>query len=151
MASSRPRGSAPSRWLRIGIPALLVLIWVVGGSIGGPYFGKVDEVSTNDQSSFLPQSAAATRVNERLADFLGDDSIPAVVVFEGEAPIDDAQRTALQAVSDDIAGFDGVLVGGAASPPDLLGRARAAGIAVVMEVLLSRGGRQPAGGSPGSA
>ena len=40
---------------------LLVLIWLVGGSIGGPYFGKIDEVSTNDQSSFLPSSAEATQ------------------------------------------------------------------------------------------
>jgi putative drug exporter of the RND superfamily len=45
---------APSRWLRVGIPVVLVLVWLVGGSIGGPYFGKVDEVATNDQSSFLP-------------------------------------------------------------------------------------------------
>ena len=61
----------PTRWLRIGIPVLLVLIWLVGGSIGGPYFGKVDEVATNDQSSFLPSSAEATQVQERLADFTG--------------------------------------------------------------------------------
>lgn len=111
MASSSPRGSAPSRWLRIGIPALLVLVWVVGGSIGGPYFGKVDEVSTNDQSSFLPQSAAATQVNERLTDFLGDDSIPAVVVIAGSGPLDDAQLADLQTVTDDIAALDGVLDG----------------------------------------
>ena len=70
----------PTRWLRIGIPVLLVLIWLVGGSIGGPYFGKVDEVATNDQSSFLPSSAEATQVQDRLADFTGGDTIPAAVV-----------------------------------------------------------------------
>ena len=62
------RHRQPTRWLRIGIPVLLVLVWLVGGSIGGPYFGKVDEVSTNDQSSFLPESADATQVSERLPD-----------------------------------------------------------------------------------
>jgi RND superfamily putative drug exporter len=114
--SSSPRSDpSPSRWLRIGIPVLLVLVWIVGGSIGGPYFGKVDEVSTNDQSSFLPQSAPATQVNERLTDFLGDDSIPAVVVVEGESAIDDVQLADLQTVTDDIAGLDGVLDG--VSPP----------------------------------
>ena len=115
MASSSPSGSSPTRWLRIGIPVLLALIWIVGGSVGGPYFGKVDEVSTNDQSSFLPQSAAATQVNERLTDFLGDDSIPAVVVIEGSAALDEAQRAELQTVTDDIAALDGVLDG--VSPP----------------------------------
>lgn len=115
MASSSPTGSSPTRWLRIGIPVLLVLIWIIGGSVGGPYFGKVDEVSTNDQSSFLPQSAAATQVNERLTDFLGDDSIPAVVVIEGESEIDETQLAELQTVTDDIAALDGVLDG--VSPP----------------------------------
>jgi RND superfamily putative drug exporter len=117
MASSSPTGSSPTRWLRIGIPVLLVLIWIVGGSVGGPYFGKVDEVSTNDQSSFLPQSAPATQVNERLTDFLGDDSIPAVVVIEGDSAIDDPQVVELQTVADDIAALDGVLDG--VSPPIL--------------------------------
>ena len=56
------RTDTPTRWLRIGIPVLLVLIWLVGGSIGGPYFGKIDEVATNDQSSFLPSSAESTQV-----------------------------------------------------------------------------------------
>ena len=61
----------PTRWVRIGIPVVLILIWLVGGSIGGPYFGKVDEVSSNDQSSYLPQSADATEVSERLPGLVG--------------------------------------------------------------------------------
>lgn len=106
-----------SRWLRIGIPSLLVLIWVVGGSIGGPYFGKVDEVATNDQSSFLPQSADATRVSERLPDFVGAEAIPAIVVAEttdGSA-LSDAQRSELQTLTSEIAALDGIR--GETSPP----------------------------------
>lgn len=105
----------PSRWLRIGIPVLLVLIWLAGGSIGGPYFGKVDQVSTNDQSSFLPESAASTRVNEQLPDFLGSDSIPAVVVVSGDGALTEAQLAQLQTIADDIARIPGVLDG--VSPP----------------------------------
>jgi len=105
----------PTRWLRIGIPVLLILVWLVGGSIGGPYFGKVDEVATNDQSSFLPESAEATQVSERLPDFLGDDSIPAVVVAAGETALSDADLTDIQTLADDIADVDGVLEG--VSPP----------------------------------
>lgn len=112
---ARTSSSSPTRWLRIGIPVLLALVWIIGGSIGGPYFGKVDEVSTNDQSSFLPQSAAATQVNERLSDFLGDDSIPAVVVVASDSALTEAQLTELQTVTDDIAALPGVLDG--VSPP----------------------------------
>ena len=117
MTSPRPTHSQPTRWLRVGIPVLLVLIWLVGGSIGGPYFGKVDEVATNDQSSFLPQSADATQVSERLPDFLGADTIPAVVVVAGEEALTDDELASVQTLSDDIAGIDGVQDG--VSPPIL--------------------------------
>lgn len=117
MTSHRPSRTQPTRWLRVGIPVLLVLIWLVGGSIGGPYFGKVDEVATNDQSSFLPQSADATQVSERLPDFLGADTIPAVVVVTGEGALTDDELASVQTLSDDIAGIDGVQDG--VSPPIL--------------------------------
>ena len=83
MKQLRRSDRQPTRWLRIGIPVVLVLVWLIGGSVGGPYFGKVDEVATNDQSSFLPESADATQVSEQLPDFLGSDTIPAVVVVTG--------------------------------------------------------------------
>jgi RND superfamily putative drug exporter len=105
----------PTRWLRIGIPIVLALVWLVGGAVGGPYFGKVGEVSTNDQSSFLPQSADATQVSERLADFTGGDTIPAVVVVAGESALTDDEIAALQTVSADIGALDGV--SGDVSPP----------------------------------
>ena len=119
--------------MRVGIPSLLVLLWVVGGSIGGPFFGKVDEVATNDQSSFLPQSADATRVSERLTDFTGSDTIPAIVVSstsDGSA-LSDAQVTALQTLATDIAAVEGV--SGDASPPVVSDDGRAAQIFVPID------------------
>ncbi|MCM1951426.1 MMPL family transporter, partial [Streptomyces sp. G2] len=107
----------PTRWLRIGIPVLLVLVWLAVGSLGGPYFGKVDEVSSNDRSTFLPESADATQVNGRLADFLGDESIPAVVVVTGDGELTDDQIADVQAFVDDVAGLDDVA--GDVSPPIL--------------------------------
>src|SRR6187431_1187304 len=98
----------PTRWVRIGIPVVLILIWLIGGSIGGPYFGKVDEVSSNDQSSYLPETADATAVSERLPDFLGGDSIPAVVVVTGEGVLTDDELTALQGLPDELAAIDGI-------------------------------------------
>ncbi|KAA9085561.1 MMPL family transporter [Microbacterium radiodurans] len=100
--------------MRIGIPALLVLIWLVGGTVGGPYFGKVDEVATNDQSSFLPASADATKVNERLGDFTEADEIPAVVVAASDTPLDDTQLGEIAALAVAISQVSGV---GEISPP----------------------------------
>lgn len=98
----------PTRWLRIGIPVLVVLIWLVGGSIGGPYFGKVDEVATNDQSSFLPSSAESTQVQERLATFTGGDSIPAVVVITGDGVLTQTQLGDIGELTTTLSGVDGV-------------------------------------------
>ena len=103
-----------TRWVRVGIPALLVLIWLVGGAIGGPYLGKVDEVATNDQSTFLPSSAEATRVIERLPDFTDGDTIPAVVVITSETGFDEARLVELRSLADAISALDAV---GQTSPP----------------------------------
>ena len=48
------------KWLRVLLPAARILIWLAGAGIGGPYFGKVGEVASNDQPSYLPSSADAT-------------------------------------------------------------------------------------------
>ena len=53
-----------TRLARIAIPVALILIWLVGAAVGGPYFGRIEEVATNDQSTFLPTSAEATVVGE---------------------------------------------------------------------------------------
>ncbi len=88
---------------------LLVLVWLVGGSVGGPYFGRVDEVSSNDQSTYLPQSADATKVSDRLADFVGGDSIPAVIVVTGDAALTDDQLADLQTFATGLGDIDGVV------------------------------------------
>jgi len=108
LRSDSRTSTQPTRWLRIGIPVLLILVWFVGGSIGGPYFGKVDEVSTNDQSSYLPQSADATEVSERLSDFVGSDTIPAVVVVTGEGELSEDDLASIQDLADDFAEIEGV-------------------------------------------
>lgn len=105
----------PAGWLRIGIPAVLVLVWLAAAAIGGPYFGKVDEVSSNEQSAYLPDSAASTQVQNHLPDFTGGDTIPAVVVVTGEGELSDAQLADLQDLADALADVDAVT--GDVSPP----------------------------------
>ncbi|HWI32021.1 MAG TPA: MMPL family transporter, partial [Microbacterium sp.] len=113
LREATPRST--TRWLRIGVPALLILVWLVAGAIGGPYFGRVDEVSTNDQSSFLPESADATRVADLLPQFLGVDGIPAVIVATAEGQLNGDELTDLQSVADAVARLEGVSDG--VSPP----------------------------------
>ena len=76
------RTQTTRRWSRLLAGALLTVAWLAVAGIGGPYFGRIGEVSTNEQASYLPSSAESTQVQKRLSEFLGDDSIPAVVVAE---------------------------------------------------------------------
>ena len=94
--------------LRVLIPAVLIIAWLVGASIGGPYFGKVSEVSTNDQTSYLPESADATQVQGLLDDFLGSDSIPAVVVFASDDELSDETLSDLESIVADLPEIEGV-------------------------------------------
>ena len=98
-------------WPRVLISSALVLLWLVGAGLGGPLFGKIDEVSSNDATAYLPDSAAATEVQRSLGDFLGSDSIPAVVVFSSDAKIDDALKDELAARLEDATAAEGVKEG----------------------------------------
>ncbi|MGF6821798.1 RND superfamily putative drug exporter [Microbacterium sp. ZKA21] len=87
-------------WARVLLPVALILIWLVGASLGGPLFGKVDEVSSNDQTSYLPESADATTVQELLGEFNDTDAIPAIAVFVGDAELTDSD---VEQISDAVA------------------------------------------------
>ncbi|MFD9293159.1 MMPL family transporter [Streptomyces sp. NPDC060030] len=78
--------SKPARRLFL-VPVFLVLAWLVVGGAFGSYAGKLGEVATNDQASFLPRSAESTRVVEAQKAFSSQETVPAVVVWtsaEGE-------------------------------------------------------------------
>ena len=87
------------RWIRPAVGLVLTLVWIAVAGLGGPYFGRIDEVATNDQSSYLPSSAESTQVQKRLTDFYGGDSIPAVVVAERAGGLTAEDLTWLQARS----------------------------------------------------
>src|SRR5690606_12886743 len=61
--------------------------WLVAAAVGGPYFGRVEEVSSNDPTAYLPDSAEATTVQQQLGAFVGTGAIPAVVIFTSETPL----------------------------------------------------------------
>ncbi len=81
-----------TRFLRIVLPALVIVAWLAVASVGGPYFGKISEVSTNDQTSFLPASADATKVQERAAEFRQESGAPAIVVLERDGGLTASDR-----------------------------------------------------------
>ncbi|WP_172769428.1 MMPL family transporter [Corynebacterium glutamicum] len=84
--------------MRIFLLALLILVWLVGAGVGGPYFGKVSEVSSNSQTTYLPESADATQVQEQLGDFTDSESIPAIVVMVSDEPLTQQDITQLNEV-----------------------------------------------------
>lgn len=111
------------RWIRVALPALIIVAWLVGAGIGGPYFGKVEEVSSNDQTSYLPSSADATRVQERLADFRDSDAIPAVVVIVSDDEPTADQIESLRRSVTELSDVAGVEVGVSPLIPSADGRA----------------------------
>ncbi|WP_408631084.1 MMPL family transporter [Microbacterium halophytorum] len=104
----RQRPSALARVLRVIVPAALILVWLTAAGIGGPYFGKVDEVSSNDQTAYLPESADATRVQEMLPEFTDSEAIPAIAVFVGDEELTSDQLDAIGDATAGLADLDAV-------------------------------------------
>lgn len=102
------RAGRPSKWLRFGLAAALFVVWFAVMGLGGPTFGKIGDVSSNDQSTFLPASAESTRAGEQAAAFRDGEAVPAVIV--GEASTADAAHAfpALAGLGERLAEVDGV-------------------------------------------
>ncbi len=76
-----------ARWLRVLVPSALILVWLVMVGLGGPTFGKLSGVSSNDRADFLPTSAESTRVQEWQQRFTGSQAILAIVVVQAQESI----------------------------------------------------------------
>ncbi len=101
--------------MRLLIPMALVLVWLGVAGVGGSAFSQINSVATNDQSQQLPASAEATRVQELQKQFRASDVIPAVLVFQRDAGLTDADRALITSQLADLDGLKGV-ASGAASP-----------------------------------
>ncbi|MFS0696091.1 MMPL family transporter [Streptomyces nitrosporeus] len=98
----------PVRWL---IPVFLVVAWLLAGGAFGPYAGKLGEVATNDQASFLPQGAESTRVIDAQKAFSSQETVPAIVVWTSDeegGELDAGQRRAATEALADMKGGPGV-------------------------------------------
>lgn len=100
--------SRPVRWL---VPVFLVVAWLAVGGSFGSYAGKLGEVATNDQASFLPQNAESTRVVKEQKAFSRQETVPAIVVWTSEeagADLGPEQRQAATAALESLNGAPGV-------------------------------------------
>ncbi|MBP6685210.1 MAG: MMPL family transporter, partial [Leucobacter sp.] len=91
--------------------------------MGGPYFGKVSEVSSNDPTAYLPESADATQVRKLLTEFSDSDTIPAIVVFTSEHELTDPHLDSIAAQLEQLPGSEGVLDGVSPALPSDDGKA----------------------------
>ena len=69
------------------IALLVVIVWFGITGIFAPLFGKLSSVQENNNSSFLPKGAEATKAADLIADFSGKDSFnfPTLILFEGKS------------------------------------------------------------------
>ena len=77
------------RWL---LPVLGIVAWLLLGSGLGPLSAKTSEVQKNDNSSYLPQSAESTRVQELIPGFTKTQSSAGIVVYTRDTGLTDADK-----------------------------------------------------------
>ncbi|WP_435233313.1 MMPL family transporter [Micromonospora aurantiaca (nom. illeg.)] len=104
-----------SRWTATLIAVAVVLGWLIVGGIAGPYSGKLGEVSTNDNASFLPADAEATRAQDLAAGFVDRETTPALVVYERPGGLTPADQQRIRADAARFAEVPGVV--GPLPPP----------------------------------
>ena len=63
-------------WLAI----IVAVGWLLIGGAVGPLSGKLSEVQSNDNASFLPASAESTVVSEQVKAFTANESFPGLVI-----------------------------------------------------------------------
>lgn len=119
-SENREAPGKTSRWLRIFLPAVIIIIWLLAAGFGGPTFGKLSSVSSNDQASFLPSDAESTQVSQWQSKFRDTEAIPAVVVIESEDGIPRSELPRYTELGGELTDVEGVLGvddgGGVAGP-----------------------------------
>lgn len=86
--------------LRIVIPIVLILAWLAVFGLGGASFGDISEVSSDERSSYLPDSAESTRVQNEITEFTGSDAVPAIIVAERRDGLTGSDLSGLEELAD---------------------------------------------------
>jgi RND superfamily putative drug exporter len=71
------------------VSLLVVIIWFAITGVFGPLFGKLTSVQENNNSSFLPKGAEATKAQDAIATFTTGETFnfPTLILFEGKADV----------------------------------------------------------------
>ncbi|WP_066517295.1 MMPL family transporter [Curtobacterium ammoniigenes] len=96
------------RFLRIVLPAIVILAWLAFAGVGGQAFGKIANVSTNDQVSFLPASADATKVQQEQSKFSKPAGAPAVIVVARSSGLTASDTHWVSSIRDAVSAQSGV-------------------------------------------
>ena len=110
MASSSSRSK---RWI---LPAVVVLLWLVVGGPLGSFAGKLASVQENDNAAFLPKSAESTIAQEKYTSFVGNESVPTIVVFERDGGLTPEDQKAIAGYADELKKVDNVDANGVVGP-----------------------------------
>jgi RND superfamily putative drug exporter len=78
---TRPVTSSRSGRKAVWIAVAVAIGWLLIGGVAGPLSGKLSEVSSNDNASFLPASAESTLVANEQAAFSEGSSLPVLIVL----------------------------------------------------------------------
>ena len=100
-------------WRRVLLPAVVLLVaFFVVMPVAGTLSGKLTSVTENDQAAFLPDSAESTKSLELETRFAGAQDIPALIVWERQGGLTDADLAAVEEARDRLADVEGI-----AGPP----------------------------------
>jgi RND superfamily putative drug exporter len=76
---------------------IVLVLWLVVGGLISSYANKLESVTKNEQSSYLPGSAESTKVLDLLKRFPSADTVPAVIVYHREGGLTEADKAKIAA------------------------------------------------------
>jgi RND superfamily putative drug exporter len=91
--------------------AVLAFWIVIFGVLGFGFGSKIADVEDNETVNWLPGSAESTQALEEINQFRSDTTLDAVVVYERDGGLTDADITKAQADADEFRDMDGQTVG----------------------------------------
>ena len=104
-------GFSKSKWLRRLLPTSILVVWLVIAGIGGPTFGKLSGVSSNNQVAFLPASADSTKVAALQQKFYSSTTLPAIVVIKLASPAQLSDIPTFHEIKQSLSSINGVYKG----------------------------------------
>ena len=79
---------------------ITLAVWLIVSAIVTPLAPQLSEVTTNDESSFLPSGAESTRVAALIKRDFPSDGTPAIIVFRDADGLSERDLTQAKQVSD---------------------------------------------------